>query len=205
MTHHRITTTIALALALAATAAPVASADPAPLAHAEAAIANASPHTQPSTGPCSEVCSGDGYSTVHLTTATPPSTEPCSEVCSGSGYGSVKTTATDPTYTGPCSEVCSGGSYGSLTTPASTRDVSGAALPHDPRPRSEVISGGYGTPNVPATVVRVVAPGSGFDWGDAGIGAGSTLALTLIALAGVLAATNHRGRQTPDQHPTTSS
>ena|ERR1035438_2615771 len=148
MTHHRITTTIALALALAATAAPLASADPAPLARAEAAIANASPHSQPSSGPCSEVCSAHGYSTVQLTTATPASTGPCSEVCSGGGYGPV---------------------------------------------------------SAPATVVRVVAPGNGFDWGDAGIGAGSTLALTLIGLGGVLAATNRRRGQTPDQHLSTSS
>ncbi len=169
MTHHRITTTIALALVLAA-AAPVAYANPAPLAHAEAATANTSSHSQPSTGPCSEVCSGDGY-------------------------GSVKTTAADPTYTGPCSEVCSGDGYGPLTMPASTRALSGAAVPYGARPRSEVVSIGSATPNVPATVVHVVAPDGSFHWDDAGIGAGSILALTLLGLGGVFAATHHRGRQ----------
>jgi hypothetical protein len=141
MIHHRITPTVALTLALAATAAPVAAADPQPLAQAEAAIANASTHSQPSSGLCSEACSGHGYSTVHLTTATPASTGPRSEVVSGGGYGPV---------------------------------------------------------SAPATVVRVVVPSSGFDWGDAGIGAGSIL--VLIGLGGVLAATNRRGRQTQDQH-----
>jgi hypothetical protein len=43
--------------------------------------------------------------------------------------------------------------------------------------------------------VRVVAPDGSFDWGDAGIGAGSILALTLVSLGGLLAATHHRGRQ----------
>ena len=155
MTHHRITTTIALALALAATAAPVASANPAPLAQAEAAIANASPHGQPSSGPCSEVCSGGGYRSV--------------------------------------------------SQPAETPGDSGATLPHDPRPRSIALSSAYKTASIPPTLVRVAAPGNGFDWGDAGIGAGGTLALTLIALGGVLAVTNRRGRRTPDQHFSTSS
>jgi len=148
MTHHRITTTIALTLALTATAAPVASADPAPLAHAEAAIANASPHPQPSNGPCSEVCSGRGYGSVNVSTRTPASTGPRSEVVSGGGYGPV---------------------------------------------------------SVPATVVRVAAPGSGFDWGDAGIGAGGAFALTMIGLGGVLTATNRRGHHTHHQRANANS
>ena len=203
--HHRIAPAIALTLALAATAAPAASADPAPLAQAEAAIANASPGSQPSSGLCSEVCSGGGY-------------------------GSLKTTATNPTYTGLCSEVCSSGGYGSLTTPASMRDVSGAALPHDPRPRAEVISGdgsgsanstaasrgstgprsevvsggGYGSPAVPSTMVRVVAPSGGFDWGDAGIGAGGAVALMMLLFGGVLTATRlRRPRSSSSAQPTT--
>jgi hypothetical protein len=70
----------------------------------------------------------------------------------------------------------------------------------------DVCSGhGYGPVSAPATVVRVVAPDGGFDWGDAGIGAGSMLALTLSGLGGVLAATNRRSRQKQDQHLSTSS
>jgi hypothetical protein len=60
---------------------------------------------------------------------------------------------------------------------------------------SEVCSaGGYGNPGAPSKVVRVVAPSSGFHWGDAGIGAGGAFALTMLALGGVLAATNTRRR-----------
>jgi hypothetical protein len=51
---------------------------------------------------------------------------------------------------------------------------------------------------VPATVIRVVAPTGGFDWGDAGIGAGGALALAMIGFGGVLAATN-RHRHTHHQ------
>jgi hypothetical protein len=163
--HHRITPTIALTLALAAATAPTAWADPQPLARAEAAIAN------------------------H---ATPASTGPCSEVCSGGA-----------------------GSYGPVSQPPWTNQDAGARLPHDPRPRSaalatssdrslnvatrtlatpvscgDVCSGhGYGPVDTPATIVRVVAPQGGFDWGDAGIGAGSTLILIAIGVAGTRAAT----------------
>jgi hypothetical protein len=64
-------------------------------------------------------------------------------------------------------------------------------------PHSEVIdNGGYGPPQPPATIVRVTTPG-GFDWGDAGIGAGVGLGLSIIAIAGVLAISQHRTRRTP--------
>jgi hypothetical protein len=169
--HHRITPTIALTLALAAATAPTAWADPQPLARAEAAIAN------------------------H---ATPASTGPCSEVCSGGA-----------------------GSYGPVSQPAWTNQDAGARLPHDPRPRSaalatssdrslnvatrtlatpvscgDVCSGhGYGPVTAPATVIRVAAPGGGFDWGDAGIGAAGAIVLMLIGTGRVLATTNRRGRR----------
>ena len=45
-------------------------------------------------------------------------------------------------------------------------------------------------------VVRVQAPANGFDWGDAGIGAAGGLALSLIALGGALAVSQHRNRNT---------
>lgn len=50
------------------------------------------------------------------------------------------------------------------------------------------------TPSTP-TVVRVTAP-SGFDWGDAGIGAAGGLALTMIGVGGALAASQRRDRHT---------
>ena len=45
-------------------------------------------------------------------------------------------------------------------------------------------------------VVRVQAPANGFDWGDAGIGAASALALSIIGLGGALALSRHRTRRT---------
>lgn len=46
------------------------------------------------------------------------------------------------------------------------------------------------------TIVRVTAPTSGFDWGDAGIGAAGGFALTLVALGGGLAISQNRSRRT---------
>ena len=91
-----------------------------------------------------------------------------------------------------CSEVCSGGAYNTVKASAATPVSTGL--------RSEVVSGGgYGPVSTPATIVRVVAPSGGFDWGDAGIGAGGAIALTMIGLGGVIAATNRRGRGTRHQ------
>ena len=62
---------------------------------------------------------------------------------------------------------------------------------------------GRGTFTAPSvTVVRVAEPvgtgSGGFDWGDAGIGAGGVLALVLIAVGGVLMVTHRRrGGGTP--------
>jgi hypothetical protein len=56
---------------------------------------------------------------------------------------------------------------------------------------------GRGTFTAPrVTVVKVAQPtattSGGFDWGDAGIGAGGVLALVLIATGGALMVTHHR-------------
>ncbi len=58
---------------------------------------------------------------------------------------------------------------------------------------------GRGTFSAPdVTVVKVTEPVStGFDWGDAGIGAGGLLGLVLIALGGTLAISHHRHGRTP--------
>jgi len=49
----------------------------------------------------------------------------------------------------------------------------------------------------PPTQVRVVqaAPNPGFDWGDAGIGAGAAFALTMIGVGGLLLVTNRRAHR----------
>jgi hypothetical protein len=65
----------------------------------------------------------------------PPS--PCSEVCSGGGYTSATGTTTSPAYSSPiilgnpapCSEVCSGGGYGPASPPSRTPDHSSAYHP----------------------------------------------------------------------------
>ena len=128
--------------------------------------------------------------------------------------------------TSPCSDACSGAGYGLHTQVAATMARSGAQLPHDPRPRATVVTGvqpavgswlcgdvcsGHGHGSVGATTSalsvrpRSTASGGGFDWGDAGIGAGGAFALTIIGLGGVFAATNHRRRQPQHQHQQASA
>ena len=134
--------------------------------------------------------------------ATPPpaSPGPCSEVCSGGGYGpgpagpAATPTSAQPrskiANPGPCSEVCSGRGYGSsVSRPAATPTSTG--------PGSDVSStNGYDFARVPPTVVRIISGDSGFDWGDAGIGAGAALGLVLAATGGTLLLA-HRRTQSP--------
>ncbi|MEA2160018.1 MAG: hypothetical protein QOD66_2398 [Solirubrobacteraceae bacterium] len=120
-----------------------------------------------------------------------------------------------------CSEVCGAGGYTAAIPQTAALAATGAALAHDPRPRSQAISGaasasristiassrstgprsevvsggGYTNPSYVPTVVRVAAPTGGFDWGDAGIGAGGALAM-MILIGGFVGATNVRHRAT---------
>jgi uncharacterized protein with LGFP repeats len=105
------------------------------------------------------------------------------------------------TYSGPCSEICSGGasSYGARTQLAQTPGQSGATLPYGPRPRWVAAPGLYGTGSTAPMVVRAVAHSGGFHWADAGIGAGASLVLVGVGLAGMRAATNSRKRNTRHQ------
>jgi hypothetical protein len=157
---HHSTAAIAVTLALTASLAPAASADPAPLARAEAAIAAA--HGSPLVRPN-------------------PDNQPLTVAS---------------TYSGPCSEICSGGtrSYGERTQLAQTPGRSAAGLPNDPGQRSVAVTGQYGTGSTPPTVGRTVAHSAGFHWADAGIGAGASLLLVCVGLAGMRAATNSRQR-----------
>jgi hypothetical protein len=75
-----------------------------------------------------------------------------------------------------------------------------SSLPSSPASgaaRSNLVSGGrHSSVSVPPTVVRVhVQNQRGFDWGDAGIGAGGVLALTMIGLGGTLVASTRRNRR----------
>jgi hypothetical protein len=49
-------------------------------------------------------------------------------------------------------------------------------------------------PSTEQAVVRIQAPPSGFDWGDAAIGAAGGFALSLIAVGGALVVSQRRGR-----------
>jgi hypothetical protein len=95
---------------------------------------------------------------------------------------------------GPCSEVCSGGagSYGPASQRSSTPDEPGATLPHDSRLRAVAVNSRSSTASTPPAVVRVVTHNRGFHWGDAGIGAGGILAITLIGLGGAITLTHRR-------------
>ena len=44
-------------------------------------------------------------------------------------------------------------------------------------------------------VVRVTSPSTGFDWGDAGIGAAGGIALSMVGLGGALAVSQNRARR----------
>jgi hypothetical protein len=61
---------------------------------------------------------------------------------------------------------------------------------------AEVVNTGPNTQEEPSTPVRVVAveTDAGFDWGDAGIGAGSGLALVLVGVGSTLAVRRRPGR-----------
>ena len=133
------------------------------LAAVAAAPALASP-APASPGPCSEACSGGSYGPGPSRPAAPPTSAQPRQIAS----------------TGPCSEVCSGGGYGSrVSRPAATPTSTG--------PGSDVSStNGYDFARVPPTVVRIVSGDGGFDWGDAGIGAGAALGLALAAIGGTL-------------------
>lgn len=52
------------------------------------------------------------------------------------------------------------------------------------------------TATAPTTIVHLTAGGSGFDWGDAGIGAAGGIALSMVGVGGALALSQHRGRGT---------
>jgi hypothetical protein len=102
----------------------------------------------------------------------------CGDVCSGHGYGPVSVTTRAPATTAPCGDVCSGHGYGPV-------NVSTRAIPNVRPPGA--------------------APSSGFDWGDAGIGAGATIVLMLIGTGGALATTNRRGRRAHQEQVSANS
>jgi hypothetical protein len=62
------------------------------------------------------------------------------------------------------------------------------------------------TPSHANPIVRVITPNSGFDWGDAWIGAAAGLALSMLGVGGTLALSQRRPRQAaPTSRPTTTT
>jgi hypothetical protein len=95
----------------------------------------------------------------------------------------------------PCGDACSGGGYRTATPRVSVTNESGATLPHDARPRPLVLSSASNTAGAPRAVVRVVTHDGGFHWGDAGIGAGGVLALSILGIGGMMAFSHRRVRR----------
>jgi hypothetical protein len=104
---------------------------------------------------------------------------------------------------GPCSEACSGSGYGFGN---SSSAEPGGPLPSDSFAGTRLFpqhgSGSIAAAHAPA-VAHVTAPSGGFDWGDAAVGAGVMLALTLIGVGGVLTVARRRSHSaTPTTRPT---
>jgi hypothetical protein len=165
--HRHIATVVAIVVGLTPSLAPIASADPAPLAQAEATI----PTTQnnmparPTSLVPGDSPSAIGYSGPVSQPSSPPGDSP-----------------TALGYSGPVSQ----------PSPAPQLSTS-ALLSSGASPTAPT------TAAAPQTAVRVVGSQPGFDWGDAGIGAGAMLVLLGIALAGTLVATTARRRHTREQ------
>jgi hypothetical protein len=90
--------------------------------------------------------------------------------------------------------------------PAASASPVGATYPTSERPanpavysrpdKSIIPSGGdFTAASTPRPVVRIEMAKSGFDWGDAGIGAAGGFVLSLIGLGVVVGATQHRTRR----------
>jgi hypothetical protein len=88
-----------------------------------------------------------------------------------------------------------------LTTPAQPTHAAhpaSRAVQPNPDEQTPIAANTHQRPiaSTPAVIVRVSSAKSGFDWGDAGIGAAGALGLSLIGLAGGLAVSHRRARQT---------
>jgi hypothetical protein len=88
-----------------------------------------------------------------------------------------------------------------------TRDA--AQIPQDLRsPDTRDAAAGRGTFSAPqVTVIKVPQPApsaGGIDWGDAGIGAGAAIGLTLVALGSTLAIA-HRRHSSPARRQTVTT
>jgi hypothetical protein len=72
----------------------------------------------------------------------------------------------------------------------------GAIAPAAATAAIPVDSGGATLTRPQSQIVHITTPASGFDWGDAGIGAAGGVALAMLGLGGGLVISNHRTRRT---------
>ena len=90
-----------------------------------------------------------------------------------------------PASSAACGDVCSGGGYSSTS-----------GQPTNPTiyvPAVSASTQAYSPPTNP-TIVHLTAGNSGFDWGDAGIGAAGGIALSMVGLGGALVVSQRRTR-----------
>jgi hypothetical protein len=97
------------------------------------------------------------------------------------------------------------GDYQDLRSP-DTKDAAAAANARDYQDLRSPDSRDAGRPpvQIPTNVVTVDQPSTGFDWGDAGIGAGGMLGLLLLGL-GISLAVVHRRHSAAGRHPATTA
>lgn len=92
-----------------------------------------------------------------------------------------------------------------IRTAAALALALGALAPAAAAARPQLDPGGAThTQTQTSPIVRVITPNSGFDWGDAGIGAAGGLALAMLGLGGTLALSQRRTRH-PDSPPAPTS
>ena len=72
-----------------------------------------------------------------------------------------------------------------------------------PNPDQQTASVTHASSTPGATIVRVTSP-SGFDWGDAGVGAASGFALSMLTLGLTLVVSQRRGRRSSGSAALTS-
>ena len=67
------------------------------------------------------------------------------------------------------------------------------------------IDSGGATTTQATPIVRVIAPQTGFDWADAGIGAAGGLALSMLGIGGALVISSQRRTHRPTSPPAPTS
>ena len=144
---HRTTTAVVITLALTGSLASTASADPAPLARAEAAIA-AAQSSAPVVRP-----------------------NPDEQAAIAAAHSSAPVVRPNPDEQAAIAAAHSGAPVG-------------------PNPDQQAAG------SQSRTTMNVTASNGGFDWGDAGIGAGATVLLLGVGFAGTRVATSTRKRRT---------